>query len=159
MRNWLANTINGWVILGGLALTGLLVIFLLASLQPERKLEPPTPADLQIIPAPTSTVKIAPTSTSTPTATPSPVIVDSGDIAIGAYVQILGTGGDGLRIRSGAGLDFEPRFLGYESEVFEVRDGPLSANGYTWWYLVAPYDNNRSGWAVQDFLGIVAVSQ
>ncbi|HZD55175.1 MAG TPA: hypothetical protein VE136_00510, partial [Anaerolineales bacterium] len=79
----------------------------------------------------------------------------SGEVAIGAYVQITGTGGDGLRLRTGPGLSNEVRFLGLESEVFEVRDGPQEADGYTWWYLVAPFDETRNGWAVSGFLSVV----
>lgn len=159
MRTWLMRTINGWVVLGGLALMGLLVWVFLSGLQPARTLNPSEPAALVIIPAPTSTPKIAPTATLEPTATASPVVVNGGgEIAIGAYVQITGTGGDGLRIRSGAGLTYQPHFLGYESEVFQVRDGPKDADGYTWWYVVASYDNNRSGWAVQNYLSVVAIN-
>ncbi len=29
------------------------------------------------------------------------------------------------------------------------------ADGYTWWYLVAPYDSTRAGWAAADFLAVV----
>jgi hypothetical protein len=158
LRIYLTKTINGWVVLGSLVLTGLLVWILLATLHPARTLEPAAPADLVVIPAPTATLKVFSTALPTPTSTQSPVIVNSGDIAIGVYVQISGTGGDGLRIRSGAGLSFQPRFLGFESEAFEVRDGPKQADGYTWWYLVAPYDSNRSGWAVENYLAIVAIS-
>jgi len=36
-----------------------------------------------------------------------------------------------------------------------VRDGPQEADGYTWWYLVAPYDENRAGWAASEFLAAI----
>ena len=42
-----------------------------------------------------------------------------------------------------------------DAEVFMVRDGPQTADGYTWWYLVAPYDETRAGWAAADFLVVV----
>jgi len=60
-----------------------------------------------------------------------------------------------LRMRSRPGLEGEIRFLGYEAEVFHVTDGPQSADGYTWWYLVAPYDESIQGWAVANFLAVV----
>ena len=47
------------------------------------------------------------------------------------------------------------KFLGAESEVFQVKDGPRSADSLTWWYLVAPYDANRNGWAAADFLAVI----
>jgi hypothetical protein len=76
-------------------------------------------------------------------------------IGIGGYVQISGTEGEGLRIRSAAGLNSNTVFRGEEAEVFVVRDGPQDVDGYTWWYLVAPYDDTRAGWAAADFLAVV----
>ena len=76
-------------------------------------------------------------------------------IGIGGYVQITGTEGQGLRIRLSAGLNAETVFRGEESEVFLVKDGPQIADGYTWWYLVAPYDETRAGWSAADFLAVV----
>ena len=106
-------------------------------------------AALTIIPAPTGTH--IPEATSTPQAdlTPTPV---PGQISIGGYVQISGTDGQGLRIRTDPGLQGEFLFLGLDSEVFTVRDGPVELDGYTWWYLTAPYDELRAGWAASSFL-------
>ncbi len=42
--------------------------------------------------------------------------------------------------------------LGTEAEVFKVEDGPMEADGYTWWYLVGPFDPDRKGWGVADYL-------
>lgn len=106
---------------------------------------------LTIIPAPTFT----PTPTQvlvTPTPTP-PETIDG--ISIGSYVQISGTEGSGLRLRSGPGTSNPPRFLGMESEMFQVIDGPKQSDGFTWWYLEAPYDPGRSGWAASSFLSVV----
>jgi hypothetical protein len=76
-------------------------------------------------------------------------------IAIGAHVQIQGTGGDGLRLRSEPGLNGEILLLGSESEVFRVADGPVDTDGYTWWHLVGPFDETRQGWAVSNYLVVV----
>ncbi|GAB4424080.1 MAG: hypothetical protein Kow002_13630 [Anaerolineales bacterium] len=56
------------------------------------------------------------------------------------------------RLRAAPGLNGEPVSLGYDEEVFQVREGPQQADGYTWWYLVAPYDESRAGWAAAAFL-------
>jgi hypothetical protein len=56
-------------------------------------------------------------------------------IAIGNYVQITGTNGEGLRIRSDAGLNGEFKFLGYDSEVFVVMD---SCGGILWRPMTMP---------------------
>jgi hypothetical protein len=76
-------------------------------------------------------------------------------IGVGAYVQINGTGGDGLRLRSDPSLEGEVRFLALEAEVFQVQDGPQECSGYIWWFLVAPYDEKVRGWAVSNFLTVV----
>ena len=115
---------------------------------------PPVPGNalavLTVIPAPTSTPLALPTATTDPNA--PTVTPEAGKIAVGSYVQISGTNGEGLRIRSGPGLNSNQLFLGFDSEVFLVKDGPSEADGYTWFYLVAPYDEKRAGWAASQFL-------
>ncbi len=111
------------------------------------------PADLTMIPAPTHT----PNATVPPAVDPSlltPTLAPN-TIGIGAFVQITGTEGEGLRIRATPGLTSNTVFFGEESEVFKVRDGSQEADGHTWWYLVAPYDEARAGWAAADFLAVV----
>jgi hypothetical protein len=143
---------NKWVILSALLFAGLL--FLITLLAIEWSATPPSPgpglapAYLTVIPAPTATPNVTPTATIDPFA-PSPT---AGGLTVGGYAQITGTGGDGLRIRAAPGLSGEPVFLGLDAEVFLVQDGPREADGYVWWYIVAPYDQARAGWAAADFL-------
>jgi hypothetical protein len=145
---------NGWTILGALAVAGCLLLITLVSIGWTRVR--PTgkpgfvPADLTIIAPPTATLN--PTATSTPSGTVTP---PPGQIGIGGYVQISGTEGQGLRIRTAPGLNSDTVFRGDESETFQVKDGPQQADGHTWWYLVAPYDVTRAGWAAADFLAVV----
>lgn len=143
---------NGWVLLGALLLAGLLTLVTFISIGWTQTPQPAdvgfVPADLTMIPAPTLTSNAPSTATPNPFA-PTPVPTG---IAIGNYVQISGTEGQGLRIRSEPGLDGEFVFLGFDSEVFVVQEGPKVVDGYTWWYLVAPYDETRVGWAASDFL-------
>jgi len=157
-RNILSSIINLRVILGALGIAGLLILITLISIgwtkpDPTREFGF-APADLTVIPAPTSTPDV------TPTFTPDPLIVGTAtlapnEIGIGGYVQITGTDGEGLRLRADPSLNGTPAFLGYDEEVFQVREGPQEADGYTWWYLVAPYDETRAGWAASDFLGAI----
>ena len=149
--------LNRWTVFGAIAVAGILLIITLIIIGWTSPRFTPdvgfAPADLTMIPAPTHT----PNAPLVPTLDPSLVTptLAPGTIGIGAYVQISGTEGEGLRIRSIAGLTGDTVFFGGESEVFLVRDGPQTADGYTWWYLVAPYDENRAGWAAADFLAVV----
>jgi len=118
----------------------------------------PDPAGLMaamtVIPAPTgtafSTAATLDPYAPTPTLTPVP-----GQLSVGVYVQIAGTEGLGLRIRSTPGLNGAQQFMGFDSEVFLIQDGPREADGYTWWYLVSNYDDGRAGWAASNFLQFV----
>ena len=143
---------NKWVILGALIVAGLLTLITLISIGWTNTPQSPdvgfAPADLTVIPAPTLTPNVTATATIDPFA-PSPTPTG---IAVGTYAQITGTGGEGLRIRSAPGLTSESVFLGLDSEVFLVQDGPREVDGYVWWYLIAPYDEARAGWAAADFL-------
>jgi hypothetical protein len=143
---------NRWVILGALIIAGLLIVITVIAIgwttPPQSSEVGFAPADLTVIPAPTITPNVTATATVDPFA-PSPTPTG---IALGTYAQITGTDGEGLRIRSEPGLTGEPVFLGFDSEVFLVQDGPREADGYVWWYLVAPYDEARAGWAAADFL-------
>jgi hypothetical protein len=146
---------NRWVVLGALGLAGVLLLITAIGIGLTAATQSAgvgfVPADLTVIPAPTSTSGAPPTPTIDPFATPT----SPAGIAIGNYVQITGTEGQGLRIRSEPGLSGEFQFLAYDSEVFVVQDGPRDVDGYTWWYLVAPYDETRVGWAAADFLTYV----
>lgn len=116
---------------------------------------------------PTAVVQVIPAATFTPTPPPTATSVtlnEGGDsqsstsevpILIGDYVEIVGTQGDGLRLRSQPGLEGEIVFVAYEGEIFKVDDGPQDASGYHWWYLVAPYDDTVRGWAVDNYLKVV----
>jgi len=149
--------LNRWVIFGSLFTAGsLLVITLILIGWTSPRFSPTVgfvPADLTMVPAPTHTPNILPTSTLDPVSAASTPAADA--IAVGGYVQISGTEGDGLRIRSSPGLNSETVFRGEEAEVFIVQEGPQAADGHTWWYLVAPYDETRAGWAASDFLAVI----
>ena len=144
--------INKWVILGALVVAGLLILITAAAIGLTSSSQTSgvgfVPADLTVIPAPTGTSSAPPTPTTDPFASPTP----PAGIAIGNYVQITGTEGQGLRIRAEPGLDGAFQFLAFDAEVFLIQDGPREVDGYTWWYLVAPYDQTRVGWAAADFL-------
>jgi hypothetical protein len=146
---------NRFVTLGGILLCMVICAAAIASV----RLLPPTEQSLSVGPqitilaANTHTATVPPTiiSNATPTSTAN---VHDG-IQAGLYVQITGTNGSGLRIRSSPGLTEPVNFFGVDSEVFLVLEGPTQQDGYLWWFIAAPYDTNRSGWAVADFLSLV----
>lgn len=148
----LRELINRWVVLGALGLAGLLTLITATAIGFTSARQASNvgfvPADVTVIPAPTGTSGAPPTPTIDPFSTPTTLA----GIAIGNYVQITGTEGQGLRIRAQPGLSGEFQFLAYDAEVFVVQDGPREVDGYVWWYLVAPYDETRVGWAAADFL-------
>src|SRR5215211_7040902 len=148
----LRQLLNKWVVLGALAVAGLLMLITAIAIgltaAPQSSEVGFAPADVTVIAAPTSTSGAPPTPTIDPFASPT----SPAGIAIGNYVQITGTEGQGLRIRAEPGLAGEFQFLAYDAEVFLVQDGPREVDGYVWWYLVAPYDETRVGWAAADFL-------
>jgi hypothetical protein len=156
---WL-ELLNLWVVGGALVFGCLLLFFSLTLLwvtRPGPSQELPSTAVLSVIYAPTATQ--TPQNQATPTGPtgeagipPSP---PPGVIAIGAYVQVTDTGGEGLRLRSEPGLGGQVLLLASEAEVFQVTDGPREADGFTWWYLVGPFDETRKGWAVSNYLMVV----
>jgi hypothetical protein len=148
-----------WVILGGIGVAILLLGVFLAtifSLRAKPDAKPLGTAVLYVIPAPTDTKPVpSPTATLTPVPVDQPAPPGGVGVSVGALVQISGTGLDGLRIRTDPGLSGQIKFLGIEAEVFQVKDGPRQADGYTWWFLEAPYDTTLNGWAVGDFLQVI----
>lgn len=159
IRDSLRVFLDPWVILGAIAIGVILFVTALVLLLVTRTL--PIPAG-----EPTAAIRVVafPTASPIPTATlpslveptgsPQPTI-QTGEIYLQALVQIRGTGGDGLRLRMEPGLEGEILFLGNESEVFRVEDGPEEMDQFTWWFLVSPDNGDRQGWAVADYLVVV----
>lgn len=153
------SVINPWVILGALVIACILTtislgIYTLSSRG--RNAGAPSTAVLAVIPAAT----ITPTGESAQGEVPgsaeqTPPSPPPGELAVGAYVQVTGTGGDGLRMRDKPGLDGKILFVASESEVFEVAKGSVEMDGYSWWRLVGPFDDTRQGWAVANYLEVV----
>ncbi len=150
----------GWVLLGIIVLGGVLYIgfvLFISGLRPAKPSEYTfSTAVITLIPAPTLTpVIIIPTSDqATPTAT-SQAPVPAGGIGLGMYVKITGTNGNGLNLRTEPGTASPIRFLGMDDEVFQVKDGPKQVDNLIWWYLQAPYDTARNGWAAANYLTVI----
>ncbi len=140
--------LTGIIMLVGLILISMVIFFL----GRDPMVTAGSTPEITMIPAPTLTPRIEqPTAEPSPTAT-SVFFLPEGVIGIGAYVQVSGTAGAGLRMRAQPGLDGALNFTAMDSEVFLVIDGPVEADGYTWWHLEAPYDQQRNGWSAGEFL-------
>jgi hypothetical protein len=151
---------GGWLWIGAGAAVGLAAWFGLAVigllLRPAASSAgEPTPI-LTILPGPSPTPTVTATpieAVQTPTAT---VPAGTGEgLRIGELVEVFGTSGDGLRLRSDPELQARVLALGVDSEVFQIEDGPVEADGFQWWYLVNPYDTSRQGWAVSTYLRLL----
>jgi hypothetical protein len=158
-RNLFRLFLDPWVIVGAIAIGVILFATVLIVLLITRPFsEPvgvPTAAiTLVSIPTGTSIPTNEPLESVTPTLSPA-VTPQPGEIYPGAFVKITGTGGDGLRLRMEPGLESEILWIGEEAEVLSVQDGPVEADGFTWWLLVSSADNSRQGWAVSDYLIVV----
>ncbi len=143
----------------GGALAGLLLLLAIAIFGPMLYLNRPMPTptwDFSVIDNPTSTPNPTATIASTTEAGPSPTatieLPAEGSFMVGELVEVRGTGGDGLRVRESPGMDGTILFVGFENEVFVVQAGPIEQDGHAWWYLVNPYDDDKRGWAVADYL-------
>lgn len=146
-----------WIVGGGVLGTfalGLLLVGIPWLVGPADEAAP-TPV-LTVVPAPTDTpVPPTPLPSPTPipsTATPVPPPISAGGFSKGDLVEVSGTSGDGLRLRSTPSLAGSINGLAGDNEVFRVQDGPVDADAYTWWFLVNPYDETRKGWAVANYL-------
>ncbi len=143
----------------GLVLACVLFAILLAGIYLMRPAITPqidTTAVVNVIAAPSATLPVPtlpPTPTATPTQPASGVPVPGlTPLAVGNYVQVGGTGVDGLRVRSDPGLSAKTLYVAIDSEVFKIIDGPREADGYTWWYLEEPFKQTVKGWAVANYL-------
>ncbi|MBN1488185.1 MAG: SH3 domain-containing protein [Anaerolineae bacterium] len=110
----------------------------------------PLPTAILWTVTPTQIPTITPTPI-LPTAAPTPVEVQE-QLRIGAQVQILGTGGAGLSLRSGPGQDYERLDIGQEGESFIIVSGPEQTDEWIWWKLRDETNPQREGWAVANYL-------
>ena len=127
------------------------------------------PADLPgptvtavVVTVPPANVIATPTLQAAPMPVPSLIPTDApppppaGDVKVGAYVQVTGTGSEGfLNLRAEPGIASPVNYLAIEREVLQVQAGPRDGDGFVWWYLVDPATNTKYGWAVQNYLQVV----
>jgi hypothetical protein len=154
------NIFNIRIILGAILFAMIVFALFLGILWTARgKTNPQAPATalFSIIEAPTgtpTTPAIAPTPTLNPNSTREAVLPGIA-INIGDFVQVSGTGGDGLRLHLTPGVSGDVDYVAIDSEVFIIKDGPVDSDGYYWWLLRDPYSEKTLGWGVADYLSVV----
>lgn len=147
-----------WMLVGAVSIAFFLLLLtgVLVFLGKRRAVPAQLPAVLEIIPAVTNTPQPVP-GTESPANDPG--AGEPGQhgvgLAVGVYVQISDTGGDGLRLRNQPGLEGTVLMVAGESEVFKIEDGPVEMDNYKWWYLVGPFDQTRKGWGVDTYLELI----
>lgn len=87
------------------------------------------------------------------TPTPAPIV-------LGSTIRVVGVGAQQLNVRDNAGvLGTVVLFRSPEETRFSVVDGPLQADGFTWWKIQNPTNATQSGWAVANYLQVVIEGQ
>lgn len=123
----------GWVA-GTLLVVGALALAVWILSMPAGKTEAPPPA----APVPTPLTTAA-------TSSPEPPRV-----RVGGWVRVQGTEGGDLRLRAAPSLGGETLALAKEGTLLRVLEGPVEADGYTWWRVQAP--DGQAGWAAGQWL-------
>ncbi len=103
-------------------------------------------ATRQVLPLPTFTG--APEVVSTPTS--STQIETAATLSVGSQAKVVGTGGSGLNVRSGAGTGNARIKTLPEGTTVEVIGGPKEADGFTWWQIRD--QAGVTGWVASKFL-------
>jgi hypothetical protein len=102
-------------------------------------------------PLPTATSSSLVPVTSDPLPTSSAPI----GLAVGLRVRVVTTEGDMLNVRSGAGRGFSLLYQFADGTMVTILEGPISADGFTWWRVRA--DDGREGWVVDYADGVATL--
>jgi len=107
----------------------------------------------------TSIIKITPKMEEWNSTKPSNILptvskmpIAQGVFSVDMRVRIFKTDGDGLTIRSFAGLEGDPIYLGLDGEEFIIIEGPKIVDNQIWWKIASIVNPQKNGWAVQDYL-------
>lgn len=112
-----------------------------------------TPTPFSFAPSPTALAVLPSATPAIGLLTPAPEALE---LRVGATIEVIDVGTAGLNVRDGAGTAFRVQFIAREGSRFEVIGGPEEANDFTWWQLRGVENPDQTGWAVADFLSVVA---
>lgn len=77
-------------------------------------------------------------------------------LSVGCAVEVAGTGGDGLNVRSTPGTSGVVVGVEKDGAPGILQEGPASGNGYTWWRV--QWKDGLMGWSVDTYLRAVPPS-
>lgn len=78
-------------------------------------------------------------------------------IAIGKQILVVDVGSNELNVRDIPGIQgSQIVFLAKDGAIFNIVEGPLQGDGFTWWKIQDPANPNLSGWAAANFLEVIA---
>jgi hypothetical protein len=82
-----------------------------------------------------------------------PVVISPTPENIAVGKNVIATAEDsGVNVRSAAGIQNEILFVAENDETFTIIEGPIQADGLTWWKIQSPTDPDRAGWAAAAYL-------
>jgi hypothetical protein len=77
-------------------------------------------------------------------------------IGLGKEVIVIDVGDQQLNVRDQPGyLTTTVIFRAPENSVFIISEGPIQADGLSWWRIQDPVNSSRSGWAASNYLQVV----
>jgi len=76
------------------------------------------------------------------------------DLAVGSAVEVTGTGGDGLNVRSAASTASSVIGILQDGARGMVLEGPVTAGGFTWWRI--QWSSGLAGWSAGTYLRVPA---
>jgi len=86
----------------------------------------------------------------------NPRVILADVLSIGAAVEVTGTGGDGLNVRSSPGTSGAIAGVEKEGASGIVLEGPTSASGLTWWRV--QWKDGLMGWSADTYLKAAPLS-
>ncbi len=79
--------------------------------------------------------------------------VQYGNVGIGGRYTVYGAGSRGLNLRAAPGTGGQLLTTLVQGRDVTIMDGPVQADGFTWWYVVTTY-SNEAGWVAGEVDGV-----
>ncbi len=148
-----AGVVSLVVLLGGQTTPGGEPRVIIVTAPPTPTPDQPPTAPPDAIAAPTDAPAVPVFALEGPTLVPIYLSPTPRIITIGSPVLV---NIDGLNVRPSPGISNTPVFNAALGSGFNVIDGPVQADGLTWWLIQDPGSAGRRGWAAAIYLDVFA---